>query len=119
MRVSTGSTTVSWRTPVVMGLVLLVGIAAFGWPFLASPDSQLGQMGHSTDASFFFVALMALMAVALLAEMTSGGVDAKTIAVLGVLAAAFVVNRLRRLWARVRDLSAQASARVREWSGGS
>jgi hypothetical protein len=41
------------------------------------------------------------------------------IAVLGVLAAAFVVNRLRRLWARVRDLSAQASARVREWSGGS
>jgi hypothetical protein len=41
------------------------------------------------------------------------------IAVLGVLAAAFVVNRLRRLWARLRDLSAQASARVREWSGGS
>jgi energy-coupling factor transport system substrate-specific component len=88
VRVSTGSTTGSWRTPVVMGLVLLVGIAAFGWPFLASPGSELGQMGHSTDASFFFVALMSLMAVALMAEMTSGGVDAKTIAVLGVLAAA-------------------------------
>jgi hypothetical protein len=41
------------------------------------------------------------------------------IAVLGVLAAAFVVNRLRRLWARVRGLSARASARAREWSGGS
>lgn len=78
----------SWRTSVVMGLVLLVGVAAFGWPFLASPGSELSQMGHSTDASFFFVALMSLMAVALLAEMTSGGVDAKTIAVLGVLAAA-------------------------------
>jgi energy-coupling factor transport system substrate-specific component len=88
VRVSTGSTTGSWRTPVVMGLVLLVGIAAFGWPFLASPGSELSQMGHSTDASFFFVALMSLMAVALMAEMTSGGVDAKTIAVLGVLAAA-------------------------------
>jgi hypothetical protein len=36
-----------------------------------------------------------------------------------VLAAAFVVNRVRRLWARVRGLSARASARAREWSGGS
>lgn len=78
----------SWRTSVVMALVLLVGVAAFGWPFLASPDSELSQMGHSTDASFFFVALMSLMAVALLAEMSSGGIDAKTVAVLGVLAAA-------------------------------
>jgi energy-coupling factor transport system substrate-specific component len=71
-----------------MALVLLVGLAAFGWPFLAEPGSELAQMGHSTDASFFFVLLMALMAVALLAEMSSGGIDAKTIAVLGVLAAA-------------------------------
>lgn len=78
----------SWRTAVVMGLVLLVGVAAFGWPFLATPDSELSQMGHGTDASFFFVALMSLMAVALLAEMSSGGIDAKTVAVLGVLAAA-------------------------------
>jgi hypothetical protein len=41
------------------------------------------------------------------------------IAVLGVLAAAFVVNRLRRLWARLRGLSARASAWAREWGGGS
>ena len=41
------------------------------------------------------------------------------VALLGVLAAAFVVNRLRRLWARVRGLSARASARAREWTGGS
>jgi energy-coupling factor transport system substrate-specific component len=78
----------SWRTPIVMVLVVVVGLAAFGWPFLAAPGSELSQMGHSTDASFFFVALMALMALAMLAEMSSGGVDAKTVAVLGVLAAA-------------------------------
>jgi hypothetical protein len=41
------------------------------------------------------------------------------IAVLGVLAAAFVVNRVRRLWRRLRGLSARASARAREWGGGS
>jgi energy-coupling factor transport system substrate-specific component len=85
---SWGSASGRWRPRVVMGLVLLVGVAAFGWPFLAEPGSELSQMGHTTDASFFFVALMSLMALALLAEMTSGGVDAKTIAVLGVLAAA-------------------------------
>lgn len=78
----------SLRAPIVMGLVVLVGLAAFGWPFLATPGSELSEMGHSTDASFFFVALMSLMALALLADMTSGGIDAKTVAVLGVLAAA-------------------------------
>ena len=88
MRLAASSTTNGWRTPIVMVLVVLVGAAAFGWPFLASPGSELSQMGHSTDASFFFVALMSLMALALLADMTSGGVDAKTVAVFGVLAAA-------------------------------
>ena len=78
----------SWRTRVIMGLVLLVGVVAFAWPFLAQPGSDVAQMGHDNDASLVFVVLVALMATALLAEMTSGGVDAKTIAVLGVLAAA-------------------------------
>jgi hypothetical protein len=41
------------------------------------------------------------------------------IAALGVMAAAFVVNRLRRLWRRLRGLSARASARARGWGGGS
>lgn len=81
-------TIASWRTPVVLALVVLVGVVAFGWPFLAEPGSELAQMGHSTDASFFFVVLMALMGLAVLAELASGGIDAKTIAVLGVLAAA-------------------------------
>lgn len=81
-------TPTSWRTRTIMGLVLLVGVAAFGWPFLAQPGSDVAQMGHSNDASFVFLALISLMAVALLAEMASGGIDAKTVAVLGVLAAA-------------------------------
>jgi hypothetical protein len=41
------------------------------------------------------------------------------IAALGVMAAAFVVNRLRRLWARLKGLSARASAQVRGWGGSS
>ena len=83
-----------WRTPVVMGLVLVVGLAAFAWPFLADPGSEVAQRGHGGDASLFFVVIMALMAAALLAEMASGGIDAKTIAVLGVLAAAGAALRV-------------------------
>lgn len=71
-----------------MVLVMVVGVAAFGWPFLADPASELAQMGHSADASLLFVLLMTLLALVLLAEVSSGGIDAKTVAVLGVLAAA-------------------------------
>jgi energy-coupling factor transport system substrate-specific component len=71
-----------------MTLMMIIGVVAFGWPFLADPGSELGQMGHSTDASLLFVVLMGLLAVVVLAEIASGGIDAKTVAVLGVLAAA-------------------------------
>jgi energy-coupling factor transport system substrate-specific component len=81
-------TTHRFRTPVVMALSLVVGFFAFAWPFLVDSGSELNQMGHATDASFLFVVVMALLVLLLLAELTSGGADAKTIAVLGVLAAA-------------------------------
>jgi energy-coupling factor transport system substrate-specific component len=71
-----------------MGLVMVVGVVSFGWPFLAAPDSQLGELGHSADASLVFVVVMGLLAFVVLAELASGGMDAKTVAVLGVLAAA-------------------------------
>jgi energy-coupling factor transport system substrate-specific component len=71
-----------------MLLVGVVGAVAFGWPFLAGAGSELDQLGHSADASLVFVVLMALLALVLLAELSSGRMDAKTVAVLGVLAAA-------------------------------
>ncbi|HEY7722386.1 MAG TPA: ECF transporter S component [Pedococcus sp.] len=77
-----------WRALAAMGLVMVVGVVSFGWPFLAEPGSQVSQLGHGADASFIFVALMGLLGVVLLAELTSGGIDAKGIAVLGVLASA-------------------------------
>lgn len=76
------------RTPLVMALSVVVGVVAFGWPFLVDAGAELDQLGHQGDASFVFVVLMALMVLLLLAELGSGGADAKTIAVLGVLAAA-------------------------------
>ncbi len=77
-----------WLRATAMGLVMAVGVVAFGWPFIVEPGSELSQMGHGGDASLLFVALMGLLSLVLLAEMTSGGLDAKGVAVLGVLAAA-------------------------------
>lgn len=81
-------TAARWRTGVSMGLVMLVGVVAFGWPFLADPGSELSQLGHGSDASFVFVALMGLLAAVMLSQMTSGAMGPKEVAVLGVLAAA-------------------------------
>lgn len=76
---------VRWRAAATLAATTLVGLAAFLWPFLAQPGSGLA---HSTDAPWLFVLLIALLAALVMAELSSGGLDAKTVAVLGVLAAA-------------------------------
>jgi energy-coupling factor transport system substrate-specific component len=75
---------VRWRSALVLGVTMLVGFAAFAWPFLADPGSGLA---HSSDAPWLFVVLLALLAALVVAELSSGGLDAKTVAVLGVLSA--------------------------------
>jgi energy-coupling factor transport system substrate-specific component len=76
---------VRWRAAATLAATTLVGVAAFFWPFLAQPGSGLA---HSTDAPWLFVLLMALLTALVVAELSGGGLDAKTVAVLGVLAAA-------------------------------
>jgi energy-coupling factor transport system substrate-specific component len=76
---------VRWRAGVTLAGTTLVGLAAFLWPFLAKPGSGLA---HSADAPWLFVLLVALLAALVMAELAGGGMDAKTVAVLGVLAAA-------------------------------
>ncbi len=75
-----------FRPPAVLALALVtvVGLVAFGWPFLADPT--IGEE-HGHDAPWLFAVLLGLLALVLLAEMTAYGFDAKAVAVLGVLAA--------------------------------
>jgi energy-coupling factor transport system substrate-specific component len=63
-----------------------VGIVAFGWPFLTRPGSAL-DTSHSGDAPMVFVVVLPLLAAVVLAELTSGGMDAKAVAMLGMLSA--------------------------------
>jgi len=72
------------RSAFALLLVSTVGIVAFGWPFLVDADSVLG---HNRNTPWLFVAILPLLLGVLLAEMSEGGIDAKAVAVLGILAA--------------------------------
>ena len=74
------------RSALVMAVVFVVGIVAFGWPFLVEPGAAL-DTSHSGDAPFVFVVLLPLLAALVLSELTSGALDAKAVAMLGMLAA--------------------------------
>jgi energy-coupling factor transport system substrate-specific component len=85
-----------WRAAVALLLVSLVGLAAFAWPLLARPSAGIG---HDADAPWLFAALLPLLILVLLAELSGGGIDAKAVALLGVLSA--VGAALRPLGASV------------------
>ena len=65
-----------------MAVTSLVGLFGFGWPFL---DPRLAS-SHSSDAPWLFVAIVPLLFAVVLAELGDGALDAKAVAVLGVLA---------------------------------
>jgi len=74
-----------WPAVVAVGAVGVVGLIAFTWPFFVNGDFA---RDHGNDAPWLFAVLLGLLAVVCLAEVTAGRLDAKTIAVLGVAAAA-------------------------------
>lgn len=70
----------------VAALVLVsgVGVVAFGWPLLAGAGSGLA---HAQDAPWLFAALLPLLVAVVVATISESGMDAKAVAMLGVLAA--------------------------------
>ncbi|MFJ9075829.1 ECF transporter S component [Streptomyces sp. NPDC102278] len=72
------------RAAAALVLVTLIGIVAFGWPLLA--DRQSG-LAHSQDAPWLFAALLPLLVAVVVATIADNGMDAKAVAMLGVLAA--------------------------------
>lgn len=70
------------RSTAALTLASIVGLVAFFWPLLH--PSFLSS--HSSDAPWVFVALLPLALAVLFAELSDGGLDAKAVAVLGILA---------------------------------
>lgn len=72
------------RAAVTLAAVSTVGLVAFCWPLLVRPGAGLD--GTAT-APWLFVLLLPLLLAVVLAEVADGGMDVKSVAVLGVVAA--------------------------------
>ena len=81
------------RSSFLLLLTSVFGAAAFAWPLLihqaAGPNSA-----HSGDAPWVFVGLIPLLLAIVMAELSEGAIDAKAVALLGILAACFAALRV-------------------------
>ena len=77
------------RSRLALATTTVVGILGFGWPFLAPGIAA----SHTADAPWLFVVLVGLLVATVFAEVADGGMDAKAVAVLGVLAGVGAVLR--------------------------
>ncbi|MGA5554018.1 ECF transporter S component [Streptomyces lavendulocolor] len=92
-RAAGGGRPVSTARPVRLGprsvaalvLISAIGVVAFGWPLLADGTSVLA--GRSQDAPWLLAVVLPLLVAVVVATIADCGVDAKAVAMLGVLAA--------------------------------
>jgi energy-coupling factor transport system substrate-specific component len=73
------------RAALALLLASVVGLLAFVWPLLATADAPIATVG---DATLLFALLLPLVLAVVMAELADDGMDARTVAMLGVLAAA-------------------------------
>ncbi|MFE4977497.1 ECF transporter S component [Kitasatospora sp. NPDC056651] len=71
------------RARIAVALAAFVGLVAFCWPFVVAP----GRFGSSYAPPLIFGALLVLVIAVVVAEISAGGIDAKALAMLGVLSA--------------------------------
>jgi energy-coupling factor transport system substrate-specific component len=81
------------RSSILLFVTTIFGIAAFSWPLLIHQTSTQNA-AHTGDAPWIFVALVPLLIAIVMAELSEGGIDAKAIALLGILAACFSALRI-------------------------
>ncbi|SDY96453.1 ECF transporter S component [Tessaracoccus flavus] len=74
-----------WRTWLVIVLSTALGLFAIGWPLLIPAVGVAPE--HAQDAPFVFAALLPVILLLVIAQVTEGGLDSRSLAVLGVLSA--------------------------------
>jgi energy-coupling factor transport system substrate-specific component len=81
------------RSSFLLFLTSVFGAAAFAWPLLIHQASGPNS-AHSGDAPWIFVGLIPLLLAIVMAELSEGAIDAKAVALLGILAACFAALRV-------------------------
>lgn len=78
---------------VLLVVAFALGVISFGWPLLSDRTAGL-DTSHATDAPWLVLVLVPLVLAIVIAELADGSIDAKAIALLGVLAACGAALRL-------------------------
>ncbi len=78
------------RRIAVLGMASLGGAVAFLWPLLVTPNPEAAR---TVNAPLLFALLVPLLIAVVLVEMTDGAMDARAVAMLGVLSALGAVLR--------------------------
>ncbi len=81
------------RSSLLLLLTTGFGIAAFAWPLMIHQSSG-PNTAHNGDAPWIFVGLVPLLLAIVMAELSEGAIDAKAVALLGILAACFAALRV-------------------------
>jgi energy-coupling factor transport system substrate-specific component len=72
------------RAAVVLAIASAASLLLFCWPLVLRPPAGFA---HSADAPFVFIAVLPALIAVVLAELGEGGIDGKTMAMLGVCSA--------------------------------
>jgi energy-coupling factor transport system substrate-specific component len=78
------------RATAALAVAGVIGVLTFAWPLLIAPASPLS---GRTDVPLMFALVLPLVLVVVVAELADGGLDAKVVALLGVLTAVGVALR--------------------------
>jgi energy-coupling factor transport system substrate-specific component len=81
---------VRWRAAVALALAAGFGLVAMAWPLLAVPG---GALTETTSGPWLFALLLPLVTATVVLQLTEGGLDARAVAMLGVLSAVVAAVR--------------------------
>lgn len=77
------------RVPIAVTVALVIGAVAFGWPLFLRPESGM----HPEQAPIVFALVLPMVLAVVLSEVAGGRMDARQLAMLGVLAAVGTILR--------------------------
>ncbi len=86
-----GAIAIRPRTALMLLIATTAGLVAFCWPLLVPPAGT--GIGHVADAPLVFAAVLPLLIAVTVAGLSEGGIDARTVAILGVLTGVGTVVR--------------------------
>jgi energy-coupling factor transport system substrate-specific component len=81
------------RSSLLLGLTTLFGVVAFGWPLLLHQHGTQNT-SHNGDAPWVLMIFIPLLLAIVMAELSDGSMDAKAVALLGIMAACFAALRV-------------------------